>query len=360
MREKTEVSANQDGFASIVIALVIVIVLSLITVGFAQLARQEQQDALTKQLASQAYYAAESGVNDVVNKIPALQTLRDADPSKIDPNKCLDLPAILPNSSINAQTDVSYSCVLLDLDPSSIEYSNISDRSSREVTFSTVGGTGTLGSLKVSWGSANSGKTPRTGPNYDFAPQASWNSPGVLQLSISKLGSSGTYTRAALSANTFYVYLYPSSDTSKPNTVTFQTDPNAQAPIVSGHCSGTSGYTCNAQISGINGVANETYLIRVLNYYDTTNLSINSAKDTAGTPIEFKNGQAEVDVTGKAKNVLKRIHVRVPIKPSSPTPDFAIESQSTCKRFAGWPTTAYAPAPLTTWDTASTSCQLSP
>ena len=55
---------NEEGFASIVIALILIIVLSLLTIGFAQLARREQQTALSKQLANQAQYAAESGIND--------------------------------------------------------------------------------------------------------------------------------------------------------------------------------------------------------------------------------------------------------------------------------------------------------
>ncbi len=64
-------TSKQDGFASIVIAIIMVIVLSLITVGFAQLMRTEQRSALDKQLSSQAYYAAETGVNDAAKALNA-------------------------------------------------------------------------------------------------------------------------------------------------------------------------------------------------------------------------------------------------------------------------------------------------
>ena len=58
---------DQRGFAAIVVALVLILVLSLLTIGFAELMRHEQRSALDKQLSSQAYYAAESGVNDAVS-----------------------------------------------------------------------------------------------------------------------------------------------------------------------------------------------------------------------------------------------------------------------------------------------------
>src|SRR4051794_12557602 len=85
---------GEDGFASIVIALVMITVLALITVSFAQLARREQQSALSKQLASQANYAVESGINDLKNKIPQMLTLENSTlsaglPSKINTNTCL-------------------------------------------------------------------------------------------------------------------------------------------------------------------------------------------------------------------------------------------------------------------------------
>jgi Tfp pilus assembly protein PilX len=55
---------NESGFASLVVASVLIVVLSLMTVGFAQLMRSNQTSALNKQLSDQAYYAAESGIND--------------------------------------------------------------------------------------------------------------------------------------------------------------------------------------------------------------------------------------------------------------------------------------------------------
>ena len=54
---------------SIVISIIIMVILSLIAISFARIMRQEQQQAYERQLHTQAYYAAESAVNDVRREI---------------------------------------------------------------------------------------------------------------------------------------------------------------------------------------------------------------------------------------------------------------------------------------------------
>jgi len=55
---------NQSGMVSIMVTMILMIVMSLIVVGFAQVSRRNQRVALDRQLSTQAFYAAESGVND--------------------------------------------------------------------------------------------------------------------------------------------------------------------------------------------------------------------------------------------------------------------------------------------------------
>ena len=54
---------------SIVASIIIMVILSLIAISFARIMRQEQQQALERQLTTQAYYAAETAVNDVRQEI---------------------------------------------------------------------------------------------------------------------------------------------------------------------------------------------------------------------------------------------------------------------------------------------------
>ncbi|MGH7234477.1 MAG: PilX N-terminal domain-containing pilus assembly protein, partial [Candidatus Saccharimonadales bacterium] len=60
---------GEEGFAPIIVSIIIVIVLSLLTVGFVTLANNSAQNALNRQLSNNAYYAADSGVNDAIAAI---------------------------------------------------------------------------------------------------------------------------------------------------------------------------------------------------------------------------------------------------------------------------------------------------
>ena len=64
MKANLKLPPNQSGYASFVIALVTVVVISLIVAAFAADSRIEQKNSLASNLSTQAYYAAESGIND--------------------------------------------------------------------------------------------------------------------------------------------------------------------------------------------------------------------------------------------------------------------------------------------------------
>jgi len=370
-KRKPNLHRNQQGFASIVIALILIVVLALLTVGFAQLARREQQSALDKQLASQAYYAAESGINDMqqlIQKVLAtpagipgiLPSLDSLTPPSAglggneDPTACLGgqgFPGI-PSGNINSATGVSYSCVLLNLTPPSMVWSGVSPDSDRAVTFST---TGNLNSLTVYWGSNDSSSTFKGSipANSEFTPVTSWNgAPAVLEVSITPLPPAtilnpNPLNRASLISNTFNVFLYPSTSGSN---VTYAT--GTQGQVIGGQCNvANPNYPCSVTINGINGSAGEQYVVHILDYYDESNISVGNAANNLNQPLNFVDGQAQIDVTGVARTVLKRIQVHAPIKETAPIPPYAIQGQNVCKRFSAYPGTV-------TPDTLSPSCSL--
>ena len=55
---------DQRGIASLIITMVSMVIVTLIVLGFATLSRREQRQSLDRQLSTQAFYAAESGVED--------------------------------------------------------------------------------------------------------------------------------------------------------------------------------------------------------------------------------------------------------------------------------------------------------
>ncbi len=349
--QTTNGQPDERGFASIVIALILIIILSLLTIGFAQLARREQQSALDKQLASQAYYAAESGINDAYSDITTIDSttgLPYINSTNASATTCMTTnpPAKTANPDISSTTGVVYSCLLVDLQPPDIKYDNIAAQSNRYTTFSTDT---PAASFTIHWGSTGAGTVFPANTATGFLPLGTSATPGtwtankypaVLQVSITPLNS---VDRNSLINNTFTVYLYPAS--SGLNTVTYSplsTPGNKEGAVVPGNCSvATNGaaYPCQVTIKGLNGTGTGPYLIHVIDYYDDSNVNIDGNSSNAGAPpLQFIDGQAQIDVTGKAKDVLKRLQVRVPIHPNAPTPNYAVEGQNVCKRFSTFPT----------------------
>lgn len=325
---------NEKGFASLAVGLILIVVLGLMTVGFARLSRHEQTQALNSQLATEANYAAESGINDALKDINS--KVINTGTANVGTNNCLRLP--LPGTSsnyISTTDDVSYSCVLVNLETAALEYGDVNYGDSRTiVTNATNQSTGSpLTSLTVSWGSNDSHNSYPTLATK-LPTFTSWNTnnyPPLLEFSVTPLASS--MSRNQLINDAFTVYMYPSA--SGPNTVNYTVANQAatkDGSIVAGNCNTSRApYDCQVTINGLTGTGQ--YLIHFLNFYDAANVHI-TGQDVNGNSVEFSGGQAEVDVTGKAKNVLKRLNVSVPIgNNNSAYPSYSIEAQNICKRF---------------------------
>jgi len=310
---------NQQGFASLVIGLVLIIVLALLTIGFAQLTRHEQQQALSKQLATQAYYAAETGINDVTQAIKEKTLVSTT--SGVGSSTCL--PAIPgPSGNYNniigpSGNNVSYQCAIVDLSTSDITYNPVPVNSARTSVTST---SSAINSMTIKWSSTTGKTTPAPG---NFAYTTAWDSPAVIQFSITPLQAG--LDRNSLINNTFTAYLYPSSSSSS---VSYSNAAGGQGKIGNGGC--VSG-TCEVTITGIPGGGTGLYLIHFLDLYDSSNVTI-TGSDSSGSPVTFSGSQAKVDVTGKAKNVLKRLQVRVPIDSTNSLANYSIEASDICKR----------------------------
>jgi hypothetical protein len=344
MKQTPTINRDERGFASIVVALILIVVLALMTIAFAQLARREQQNALNKQLASQAYYAAESGINDAYKAIQ--DWVKTDNLPTVDPNVCvgkgvndtLELRALKNAGTLDDLHGVSYSCMLLDLEPPNIVWGDVSPESDRTASFSA---TGAVNSMEIVWGSADKNDTP-VPSGTSFLPKADWaskNYPPLLEVSLTKMGD--TFNRQDLVDNTFTFYLYPSQGSGAGNSVDFE--PTKSGKIVKAdNCTPRpdTNLPCSVTINNINGSANTSYLIHIINHYDQANIIIGNA--TAGNggngqQQDLTDGPIQIDVTGKARNVLKRLQVNLLLTPSADLPPGAIEGQSVCKRFGVYP-----------------------
>src|SRR4051794_27185754 len=111
-------SLGQAGLVSIIVTLIMMLVISLIVVGFAEITRRNGSEALERQLSTQAYYAAETGINDTLNGMqgptPALD-LTSAAAANYNTD-CSAAISNLGNKNVlsTAGTGVAYTCLLID------------------------------------------------------------------------------------------------------------------------------------------------------------------------------------------------------------------------------------------------------
>lgn len=429
------IKTEENGFASLVVALILILVLSLLTVGFAQVARREQQDALDSQLANQAYYAAETGVNDVKAELPALiaaATAGGANPAtnpQFNGTSCLNSTYLPHNMNIVSSTDdVSYTCAIVRVEQPILSIPSTTNTGSGNYIFST---STALNQMTFSWGSDNkpldNSPAPAACPAIGcFSPATTWKGdryPPVVQISITPLGTA-TFTRADLIADTYTATLYPDNGGIYPSTSGAVTDPDAPSGCTAG--AGTVNYepdngypddsSCNALVIGANynnaaGLAcpysvtfnlaaasptpYDAWLVHYVYMYGGMNSWIQAGppvptvsggnptpcvytNDTSSTTQDFVGSQVEVDVTGKAKDVEKRVVEYLPypkgVIGSTATqnglatlPYYAIGSGDTCKEFTTNPETP-GPGPgvltpeSTVYNAAGTSaaCTLGP
>ena len=318
---------DSRGMVSILVTMILMVVISLIVVGFARLVRREQRQSLDTQLSTQAFYAAETGVNDAVN---AIQT-QDYQSEKT--NCGPDATGPLSAGTINnvLASGVEYTCLLVDPSPSSLEYSSVETDKSTVIPIKAQ--SGTLDKLVLSW----QDKSGNTGVNCTnsvgtFPSASSWPvdcNAGVLRIDLVPTG--GSVSRSSLLSSVLTAFLQPVQ--SGVGTLAYSLPANHGATVGASCSSSATPKICSVTITGL---SSSSYYLRVRSIFKSSALSI-TAKNSSNATIELIGAQTVVDATGKANDILRRIEVRVPTGKLSygDVPDYAILSSDTiCKRMS--------------------------
>lgn len=330
---------DERGFASIVIALTLVIILALMTVGFAQLARREQRSALNKQLATQAYYAAETGIEDARADILSgkIQSSNSNCTQNFNP-AATDVK--LRNPEINKQLGVSYGCVSIDLNPTSLVYTGVSDSSFRNAVFTNANPT-VIDSLTISWTSADGQSSPPANKSGGFKDQPTWTTNGYPALMEASVTAVTNVDRDNMIYNNMTSYGYPVTGPTVPaiyglfiGTGGSNASPE-QGLVRNAHCDAVT-KSCSMVISNLISSAGAPIVMHLTSHYDKSNITV-TGKDVLGNAVKFAGAQVVVDSTGRARDVLKRLQAHLTLDGAATLPNYAVESQSVCKRLATYP-----------------------
>lgn len=321
---------QESGLVSIIVAIVFITIIALITTSFALLSRREARQALDRQLSTQAFYAAESGINDGIKAALA------GTPNKENCDDTKDLNAAKSNLGNN----LSYTCVLINQNPTSLEYSPISNQEGKTVKISAQTN---IGSLRISWQDAEldpSDSTSFATNGLHLLPQeGSPNSfeghTGMLRTTIIPITNS--LSRDSIIYNSQTLFMYPlAGAASTAGSYDYANSPTNQGEFVDGQCNGanTPRY-CNVVITGLSPYATKTIYLRLKGIYRNASVTIQAYASNEGTsvPLKLNDGQYIIDATGKANDVLRRVQVRVPINTEYNVPDAALQSaDSVCKK----------------------------
>jgi Tfp pilus assembly protein PilX len=350
-RNTTGAPKDENGFAAIIIAIILVLVLSLITVGFAQLMGREQRQALDRQLSSQAYYAAESGLNDAIKAISAgypypKKTCNDTDvhrehvAAKYLINDRADKTTTVGDATND--TGASITCLLIDPVPNSLEFKSIDTAQSKTTQLNAVNASGTvtnIGTVEISWQDANDSQDFVNNNCDSFYPASggspNWPATGVLRAQLIALhNSSGSYdlSRTGLIKQTSTVFLCPQEGGGTPGSVDYANSiGTAGGPIVSGNCRyGTRPKMCSARITNLAPLHESTFFLNMRSIYNPTKVTVR-VFDASNNQLYLEKAQILIDSTGKAQDVVRRLQARVSANPSYDMPD-GVSAGDICKQ----------------------------
>jgi hypothetical protein len=306
----------QAGIVSIIVATLLIIIVSLIVIAFAQVSRREQRESLDAQLSTQAYYAADTGVN-------AAREVVAKDVTKIALDSCQGLGNAYNYTLGSAADDVAITCLRIDPNPTDLSY-QLDTTSAKVVPILPAGGVG-INSLTFSWPKSpglnqdvNTCDSTLVGGAYSLPSQDTWTCPYALVRV--DLVDGAQLDRASLLDNDKVSFLLPVANGGGDGII------NDISPT-------TCALSCSITFKNLN--YSSMYLRLISMYQGGENVTIKGT-DTAGQPIHFSGAQAKIDATGRAQDVLRRIVVSAPllnIDNASPI-QALVSGDSVCKRFA--------------------------
>ena len=342
------------GLVSIMITLVMMLVITMIVIGFAQISRREQRQSLDRQLSAQAFLAAETGVNDARKvlhdaiKVGAPIPEKDVCVNDPDPQAAA-LNALNSKSVVDANNSVAYSCLLVDTTLPNIIQELDPDVGSVVIPIRPVV-PGPITRLQIKWKGSQTATNASCTPNVrPFTTAGSWPCDyGLLRMDIVPTTN---LTRSVLMGSQKAFFLYPTRQSG---------GPVPQLGYSTTTRGATTGMTCitandDCRIN-ITALGATSYALRLGAVYKPGTVEI-IAENAAG-PVDLIGAQALVDVTGRAQDVLRRIQVRLSLNGSNGNPDYAVQSGGAiCKRFGVSQTTFSVASDIAFNDVTNPMCQ---
>ena len=357
---------REKGIVSILSVIFFIILMSIVAVSFLRIVTNEQEQVIQDDLSKGALAAARSGVEDAKRALLLCRT--KTGPARADCYNALQndaCPGIFatavmrsdlalqtnPDGSIKVgdpgpdnNNNERYTCVTLS--QNTPDYTGIMSEGLGD--FIPLRGTGAFNQVRISWHqTALDGDTvavPTSGSTIVTSNtnprRTEWSASGTRYVAIPRIQLMRFDPAQTLSAqgdNAVGAFLVPNNGGSQTVNVT-NIAPGGMPKRPAVNCNGAeSGYRCTAVLDLRSldpaQLATSQYFLFIKSFYATARYKVELLND--GTPTMFMDVQPEVDSTGAAANVYKRILSRIQYQADTFFTSNSIESgMSVCKEFS--------------------------
>jgi Tfp pilus assembly protein PilX len=375
-----KVNNKQRGAVSLFVVIFAALLMTIITVSFVRIMLQDQQQASNNDLSQSAYDSAQVGVEDAKRALLKYQSICNSGGDCATAASGINSPtcnaaieqyasATVDKSTgeINIQTDgtdtmnQAYTCVKINLNTN--DY--LGTLSTDESNIIPLSGVSSFDTIQISWFSPKAiTKVLSTGSSMPLLNQTTWvGLPSILRAQLIQFNNtnigfklsnfnSGVKDNNDNGANT--IFLYPSSlktalggAISQSLTLDGRRTSSSTGALQIATCSTKpeGEYACTAQIElpPISESKNNLFLnLKAL--YDGTDYQVmlfcKSASSDCSvdkeSPVQFNAVQPEIDSTGRANNLFRRVETRVELTDINfPYPDAAVDiTGDFCKGFS--------------------------
>jgi hypothetical protein len=344
---------KQTGAVSLFIVLFTALLITIVTVSFIQIMLRGQQEATAVDLSQSAYDSAIGGVEDAKQALVLAAGGNAAIGTILDSSKCNSVKHALGDPDTDSERMIrqdvgdsslqqAYTCVKVNRSTSSIEGSLLDTRPTAMIPL--LSGGVTFNKVKISW-KLHDNTSPITFPSVPVArptalPQASkWGitSPALIRaqlvqyngsFTVDQLNSDPSGTSSPITRTKF---LYPKAVGL--TTASFAAPTDAAPTAIK--CDPALIYNCQVTLDLIapNTPGYQAFL-QLAGLYNQADYTVELYNDV--TLVNFKDVQADVDSTGRAGDVFRRVKARVDLKlnGSFPYPQAAIDLDGNlCKSF---------------------------
>jgi Tfp pilus assembly protein PilX len=373
--------ARQSGAVSLFVVIFAALLMSVVTIGFIQLMVKEQQQATANDLSQSAYDSAQAGVEDAKRLLLLGKACRDntaastvncgAIKSALTPapgqsqTSCDTLAKAGLVGETNGETiiqqrdsdnssalDQAYTCVKIGLNTG--DYKGTIGVNGSDVI--PLNGVSEFDSVELSWFSREDVSSATNDPTIGFPATGTsvslprvgtrWkaNYPSLMRAQLMQAGASFKLSdfddsQAGNKSNANTLFLYPATTglTNKDFALDVRRSTSNAPQQVRCNDSFLAGeYACSITLKlpdPINGsAAQRNAYLRLSSLYNGSHYSVKLKH--GGQYVDFNGVQPEVDSTGRANNLFRRVKARIELKGDFTYPEAAIDLLGDlCKNF---------------------------